>query len=116
MKPEDTMTQVMAIITPLVTRGANIAQEVAARVLGNVVAERLHLDGHEEVLEDFQRNPHNDSLVRHLLLQAMNRNAEFRGGFDDAPQATPRERPRSPGSRRIDIAGAGQVQAQCHSA
>lgn len=76
MKPEDAITQVMAIITPLAARGADVAQEVAGRVLGDAAAQRLHLADHREVAGDFPGNPHADSPLRHLPRQAAQRHAE----------------------------------------
>lgn len=91
MKPEDAITQAMAIITPLVTRGTNIAQDVAERVLEEVVTQRLHLDRRKGFPENFRANQHNNYAVHDLPRQAMSR----------MPQ-------------HIDIAGAGGAQIGNH--
>lgn len=75
MKPEDAITQVMAIITPLAARGADVAQEVAGRVLGDAAARRLHLAGDREAAGDFPGNAHGDSPLPLLPRQAAQRHA-----------------------------------------
>ena len=62
MKPEDSITQVMATFMPLMARGANIVQDVTGKVLGDAASRWLQLDSREEV--DFQRNPHEDSRAQ----------------------------------------------------
>jgi hypothetical protein len=110
MQPSGAVAQAVALMAPIAAGGANIAQGVAVRVLGDMVAERLRRDGHAGAWEEFQRNPRNDSLLRHLLQQALSQDAAFSKKFADALQAASRENPRNYGQQLINITGSGEAQ------
>ena len=110
MQVTDVVALAMPLLATAVTSGAGIAQGVATRVLGDMVAERLRHEGHVGVWLDFTRNPHNDRHVRQLLLQALVRDANFRARFYKAVQAAATEQPRNAGRQAISIDGSGEAQ------
>jgi len=110
MQSSDVVAQALTLLATVGTSGASVAQGVATRVLGDMVAERLRRDGHASAWEDFSRTPQNDSLVRHLLQQALQQDADFRIRFGKAVLAATDESPRNSGHQSIHIAGPGQAQ------
>ena len=61
-------------------------------------------------LEEFQRDPRDNSLIRHLLRQAVNQNAVFRGNLTRAVEAASRENPRYSGQQSFTITGSAGAQ------
>jgi hypothetical protein len=110
MQANEVVGQAIAVLGPIAAGGANVAQGVATRVLGDMVAERLRGDGHASAWEEFQHNPRNDSLVRHLLQQAVVQDASFRSRLDEAVRAAASARPRNSGQQTINITGSGAAQ------
>lgn len=110
MEPSEAVAQAMTLIAPLAAGSINIAQGVAVRVLGDLVAGRLRQDGNESAWETFRQDPRNDSLVRYLLQNAMSNDAHFRNEFYGALNAALRESPRNSGQQSISITGPGHAQ------
>lgn len=110
MQVSEAVAQAVALMAPIAARGVNVAQGVAVRVLGDMVAERLRRDGHASAWEEFKRNPQDNSLVRHLLQKALSQDADFRSKFAEALQAASRESPRNSGQQTINITGSGEAQ------
>jgi hypothetical protein len=111
MQPSEAVAHAVTLIAPMAAGGANIAQGVAVRVLGDMVAERLRRDGHASAWKEFQRTPQNDSLVRHLLQQALTQDTDFRSKFIEVLQEASREHPRNSGGQQtINITGTGEAQ------
>jgi len=100
----------MALLAAAAHGGAGIAQGVAVRALGDLVAERLRRDGHGNAWQEFLRNPQNDSLVRHLLQQALYQDAGFRTRFDEVLRTAARQQPYNSGKQIIEIKGPGEAQ------
>jgi hypothetical protein len=97
MQANEVAGQAITFLAPIAAGGANIAQGVATRALRDIVAERLRRDGHASAWKEFQHNPRNDSVVRHLLQQAVVQDAGFRSKLDEAVRAATIEQPRNSG-------------------
>jgi hypothetical protein len=110
MQSSDAVAQAVTLLAPLAAKGTVIAQGVAVKVLGDMVAQRLQRDGQAKAWQDFRSNPQNDSLLRHLLEQALSQDAEFRGRFEAAVAEASRERPRAAGTNTINSSGPGTAQ------
>jgi hypothetical protein len=110
MQSNGIVAQAVALLAPVATGGVNIAQGIAVRILGDTVAAQLRRDGHARVWEDFQQNPRNDSLIRHLLQQAMDQDVAFRASFSRAVEAATREGSQNHGQQAITITGSGDAQ------
>ena len=110
MQPSDAAAQALSLIAPIAAGGLNIAQGVAVRVLGDMVAARLRQDGNESAWEQFREDPENDSLVRYLLQNAIASDVEFRNNFDEALKAALQDGPRNSGQQSIRIDGPGHAQ------
>lgn len=105
------VAQAVSILAAVASRGANVAQGAATQVLGNVVTARLRRDGQGAAWEEFKRNPRNDSLLRHLLTQAVLHDAEFRNKLARAVAAATKEQPRSSATAQtITFTGSGEAQ------
>jgi hypothetical protein len=78
MQTSEVASQAIAILVPVMA-AAGAAQGVAVRALGTMISERLarSTEG-REAWNLFRVNPHNDSLVRHLLQQEVGKDAAFR--------------------------------------
>jgi hypothetical protein len=78
MQTSEVAAQAVTILAPVVSGGARWAQGVAAKTLGDMISERLSRSAEgREAWDGFRSNPHNDSLVRHLLRQEMSQDAAF---------------------------------------
>jgi hypothetical protein len=110
MQSNEVVAQAVALLAPVAAGGVNIAQGVAVRILGDTVAERLQRDGHARVWEEFQHDFRNDSLIRHLLQQAVDEDLAFRVSFSRAVEAAARETPGNYGQQAITITGSGDAQ------
>lgn len=103
-------TQVISLLAAVASRGATMAQDIATRTLGDIVAERLGRDGHGSAWEDFKRRPQNDSLVRYLLAQAIQQDAEFGDNIVRAARAVMKQQAQNNGTQSITITGSGDAQ------
>jgi hypothetical protein len=78
MQTSEVAAQAVTILAPVVSGGARWAQGVAAKTLGDMISERLSRSAEgREAWDGFRSNPHNDSLVRHLLRLEMSQDAAF---------------------------------------
>lgn len=78
MQSTDIATQVLALLTPIVSGGASVAQGVATKALGDMISQRLsHNEEGKQAWNGFQANPQNDSLICYLLRQELERDASF---------------------------------------
>jgi len=79
MQTSEIATQVVALLAPVMSGGMNVAQGVATRVLGDLISKRLSRDEAGKLAwSEFEHDPRNDSLVRHLIRQELERDAVFR--------------------------------------
>jgi hypothetical protein len=87
MQTSDIAAQVVAILMPVVSGGASVAQGVATRLLGDLISQRLsRSEEGREAWIGFQGNPQNNSLVRHLLRQEMDRDVALREKIEELLQ------------------------------
>jgi hypothetical protein len=114
MQTSDIAAQAIAILTPVVSGGASVAQGVATRVLGDLISQRLSRSQEGRAAwTGFRSSPQNDSLVRHLLRQEMDRDIAFRQQVEEQLRKTAievRDKPvqqsiGSRSSRNIQIGG-----------
>ena len=110
MQSTEVVTQAISLLAAAASRGANVAQGVATRALGDLVAARMRRDGQGAAWEEFKRNPQNDSLTRHLLTQAALRDTEFRNDLTKAVAAALKAQVPSSGQQSITITGPGNAQ------
>jgi hypothetical protein len=87
-----------------------VVQGAAARLLGDLVAERLRSRGNEREWRDFTRDPRNNSLVEYLLRQAAEEDEGFRSALADAVRAAKAERPGGTSVKSISIGRDGDAQ------
>lgn len=104
------VSDAVPLLASVVSQGVPVAQGVATRLLGDMVADRFARTGHGSAWEDFKQSPQNDSLTRHLLQQMLRDDPGFRVRFESALQAALAEQKRKPGSHSIHITGSGQAQ------
>jgi hypothetical protein len=79
MQTSEIAAQVVAILAPAMSGSVNLAQGVATRVLGDLISKRLSRDdAGKRAWSEFEQDPRNESLVRHLLRQELERDAAFR--------------------------------------
>ena len=110
MQVDEIVTEAMPLLTAAVSAGAGMAQGVATRVLGDMVADWPKREGQADAWLDFTSNPQNDLRVRQLLQQALVRDPEFRARFFQAVQAAAAERTWNSGRQAISIGGSGEAQ------
>ena len=78
MQTSEVAAQAITILAPVVSGGARWAQGVATKALGDLISQRLSRSAEgREAWDGFRSNPHNDSLVRHLLRQEMSQDPAF---------------------------------------
>jgi hypothetical protein len=78
MQTSEVAAQAITILAPVVSGGARWAQGVATKTLGDLISQRLSRSAEgREAWDGFRSNPHNDSLVRHLLRQEMSQDPAF---------------------------------------
>lgn len=87
MQAAEIAGQVVAVLAPVVSGGVGVAQEVATKALGDLIAQRLSRnDEGRQAWQRFRVNPQNDSLIRYLLGQELQRDADFRQHVETALQ------------------------------
>jgi hypothetical protein len=87
MQAAEIASQVVAVLAPVVSGGVGVAQEVATKALGDLIAQRLSgNDQGRQAWQDFRVNPQNDSLIRYLLGQELADDADFRQQVERALQ------------------------------
>jgi hypothetical protein len=112
MQTSEIATQVVAILAPAMSGGVNLAQGVATRVLGDLISKRLSRDeAGKRAWSEFEQDPRNVSLVRHLLRQELERDAAFREQVArQLAEATREPRPQGPVKQKIGAGSHGNLQ------
>jgi hypothetical protein len=110
MQPADIAAQVAAIFGSVAASGVTVAQEVAAKIIGDLISERLRRDGHEAAWSDFLKDPQNDSLIRYLIREAVQQDQSFRAEIETALQAAASEVPGLVAPGAATIAGSSGAQ------
>src|SRR6185437_3110731 len=112
MQTSEIATQVVAILAPAMSGGVNLAQGVATRVLGDLISKRLSRDeAGKRAWSEFEHDPRNNSLVRHLLSQELERDAAFREQVARQLAEASRElRPQGPVKQKIGAGSHGNLQ------
>jgi hypothetical protein len=112
MQTSEIASQVIAILAPAMSGGVNLAQGVATRVLGDLISKRLSRDeAGKQAWSEFEKDPRNDSLVRHLLRQELERDAVFREQVGrQLAEANHEPRPQGPVKQEIGADSHGNFQ------
>lgn len=110
MQSSEAISEALALVGPFVAGGANVAQGVAVRALGDLISECLIKKGHEDAWQEFKRDPGNDAQVRHLLGHEMAGDPGFYDSFNEALAAALREKTRNSGPQNIRFTGTGDAQ------
>jgi hypothetical protein len=111
MQATDIAGQVVAILAPVVSGGASVAQGVATKVLGDLVSRRLSRNEEgRQAWNGFQANPQNDSLVRYLLWQELERDISFRSEVEEALRGARRNAPAAVVQQAMSGTGSGNIQ------
>lgn len=112
MQTSEIATQVVAVLAPAMSGGVNLAQGVATRMLGDLISKRLSRDeAGKRAWSEFEQDPRNESLVRHLLRQELERDAAFREQVArQLAQASREPRPQGPVKQKIGADSHGNLQ------
>lgn len=88
MQVSDLVTQAITFLSSYVaavaTHSIDATQDVAAKALADLVAERLRRDGNGGAWDAFVRAPQDVSVLQYLLAQAVGSDQSFRVQFDQA--------------------------------
>lgn len=105
------VSQAAAILAPVVSAGAGVAQGVATKVLGELISQRLsHSDDGKRAWDGFRADPRNDSLFRFLLSRELDQDGSFRLEVEEALRGVGRS-PSPPVVRQVmDGGGSGNIQ------
>jgi hypothetical protein len=103
----DIAAQAVAIVA---TGASAVAEGVATKLLGDLISDRLHRNGYGQAWSEFQRDPKNDSLVRHLLTEALRQDTEFRMQLERAVRAAAAEVRGSSMPQAVTVTGSSNVQ------
>jgi hypothetical protein len=113
MQTSEVAAQAVTILGPVVSGGASVAQGVASKVLGDLISQRLSRSAEgREAWNAFRANPHNDSLVRHLLLQEMSQDSAFRAQVAAQLQKTEGELRNKPVHQSVGNNSSGNMQVE----
>lgn len=111
MQGTDIAAQVIATLGPVVSGGASVAQGVATKVLGDLVAQRLSRNEQgRQAWNGFRVNPQNDSLVRYLLSQELERDISFRLEIERALRDARKGAPAAVVQQAMSGTGPGSIQ------
>jgi len=111
MQATEIAGQVVAALAPVVSGGVGVAQEVATKALGDLIAQRLSRgDEGRRAWQGFRVNPQNDSLIRYLLGQELERDADFRQQVEAALQGLGRRPAPAVVKQSMTGSGSGNVQ------
>ena len=103
-------SEALAFLATIFSHGTNIAQGVATRLLGDMVAKRLASSGHKHAWDEFKRHPEDSAAARPLLQQILREDPEFRTRLEDVLEAAMKENSdNSQTSGNIHITGSGQA-------
>jgi hypothetical protein len=111
MNQAELASKSLTVLATFFTHGTNVAQGVATRLLGDMVAKRLASAGHERSWEDFKRDPGSLALVEPFLRRILCEDPDFRTQLEDAVTAAMNESTHnSKQSGSINISGSGEAQ------
>lgn len=110
MQSTDIAAQAVAILGSVIAGGATIVQGVTTKIIGDLVSERLRRDGHEDAWSEFLKDPQNNSLVRHLIREAVQQDQGFRKDLEIALQGAAGEVREAAAQRVVDIKDSNNVQ------
>lgn len=101
----------VSLLASAMSHGAALAQGVAIRLLGDMVARRLERDGSRRTWDAFKRDPANYAAAEAILQRILQEDPEFRkqleGAFISAMQENTEN---SEQHNSIQITGSGQAQ------
>ena len=111
MQATDIAGQAVAILAPVLSGGASVAQGIATKVLGELISQRLsRSEEGRQAWNGFRANPQNDSLVRYLLWQELERDASFRLEVEDALRGAGNGASAAVVQQAMGGAGSGNIQ------
>ena len=110
MQPTDIAAQAVAILGSVAAGSISVAQGVATKVIGDLISERLHRDGHADAWTEFLKDPQNDSLVRHLIREAIQEDRAFQEKLETALRTAVDEAQGVAAQRAVNITKSGDVQ------
>lgn len=112
MQTTEIATHAIAILAPAVSAGAAVAQGAATRVLGDIISERLSRSAEgRDAWNMFRANPHNDSLVAHLLRQELGQDQAFRDRVAAQLAKAEAEASSRPVQQSVGAGSSGNIQA-----
>jgi hypothetical protein len=104
-------SETISFLAPVFSHGSTIAQGVATRLLGDMVAKRLATAGHGRIWEEFKRDPANRASTERILRQILREDSEFQTQLKEALIAAMQESARNSEQHgSIHISGPGQAQ------
>jgi hypothetical protein len=107
----DIASQVVAILAPVMSGGASAAQEIAAKVLTELISQRLFRNEEGRRAWDvFRANPQNDSLVLFLLQRELERDPDFRLKIENQLRGVAKSDPTPIAQQAISASGSTTVQ------
>jgi len=113
MQAADIAAQAVAILAPVVSGGASVAEGVATKVLGDLISRRLsRSEEGKRAWDGFRVKPQNDSLVRFLLRQELEQDIEFRSEVERALRRVSKE---AQGAVQQVMSGSGSGNVQVGS-
>jgi len=105
----------LMVLATFFSHGTNVAQGVATRLLGDMVAKRLANAGHARAWEDFKRDPDNLALAEPILRRILCEDPDFRTRLESAVAAAVNEGAHnSEQSGSINIFGSGEAPGSRH--
>jgi hypothetical protein len=112
MQTSEVAAQALTLLAPVVSGGARWAQGVATKTLGDMISQRLSRSAEgREAWDGFRSNPHNDSLVHHLLRQEMSQDGAFSAQVAEQLRKAEEEARQGAVHQSIGNNGSGNVQA-----
>lgn len=111
MDPAELGSTTLTLLAPVFSHGTAVAQGVATRLLGDMVAKRLARAGHEDVWEEFKQDPANRAPTERFLQQILHEDPEFQTRLEGALMAAMQENSHNSEQHgNINITGSGQAQ------
>jgi hypothetical protein len=109
--PVELGSETLTLLAPVFSHGATVAQGVATRLLGDMVAKRLAHAGHEDAWEEFKHDPTNRAPTERFLRQILNEDPEFQAQLEGALVAAMQENSHNSEQHgNINITDSGQAQ------
>jgi len=111
MQATDIAGQVVALLAPVVSGGAGVAQGVATKVLGEMISQRLSRNEEgRQAWNGFRINPQNDSLIRYLLQRELERDLSFRLEVEEALRGASKKASTAVVQQAMGGTGSGNIQ------